>query len=327
MEFRLLGPLEVRRDSEVLGLGPPKRRALLLRLLLEHGHTVGVERLCDDLWNGRPPPSAVSSVHAHVSRLRAALEPGRGRQKKPRVLRTTPTGYALTVAPELLDSVRFERSVRQARLLADAGRAGEALWETERALAMWRGTPLVDARDHRFVKGESGRLQDLKLSAEELRTALLLQEGRVIDAITGAERLVERDPLREASWVVLMRALYLAGRPAEAPHRYEEVRALLARDLGLEPGPGLRDTQTAVLRHDTVSLRPPLPRVPVVARVVSPERPPGAGPDLPGREDILGRLSELLRGAAAGRAGWAVASTTCTRRSSGPGRPASPDNS
>ncbi|MFF9580495.1 BTAD domain-containing putative transcriptional regulator [Streptomyces achromogenes] len=308
MEFRLLGPLEVRRDSEVLGLGPPKRRALLLRLLMENGHSVGVERLCDDLWNGRPPPGAVSSVHAHISRLRTALEPGRGRQRPPQVLRTTPTGYALSFPPELLDSVRFERSVRQAQALADAGRAGEALQEVERGLAMWRGTPLVDARDHHFVEGESGRLQGLKLSAEELRAALLLQEDRITEAITSAERLVEREPLREAPWVVLMRALYFAGRPAEALRRYEEVRALLARDLGLEPGPALRETQLAVLRHDSVSLRPPLRRARLAPHGVPPERPAGTRPHLPGRERELVRLSELLRGAATGRAGWAVVS-------------------
>ncbi|GAA2733126.1 hypothetical protein GCM10010360_21100 [Streptomyces nogalater] len=308
MEFRLLGPLEVRRDSEVVGLGPPKRRALLLRLLLENGRTVGVDRLCDDLWNGRPPPSAVSSVHANISRLRAALEPGRGRRKQPQVLRTTPTGYALAFPPELLDSVRFERSVRQAQALADTGRAGEALQEVEHGLAMWRGTPLVDARDHHFVAGESGRLQALKLSAEELRAALLLQEGRINEAITSAERLVEQDPLREASWVVLMRALYFADRPAEALRRYAEVRALLARDLGLDPGPGLRETQMAVLRHDSVSLRPPLRHARLGTHSVPSERSADARPHLPGRERELARLSELLRKAATGRAGWAVVS-------------------
>ncbi|MGV9356501.1 BTAD domain-containing putative transcriptional regulator [Streptomyces misionensis] len=308
MEFRLLGPLEVRRDSEVLALGPPMRRALLLRLLLENGHTVGVERLCDDLWNGRPPPSAVSSVHAHISRLRAALEPGRGRRKQPQVLRSTPTGYALSHPPELLDSVRFERSVRQAQALADAGRVGESLQEAERALAMWRGTPFADARDHHFAEGESGRLQGLKLAAEELRTGLLLRENRITEAITSAERLVERDPLREASWVLLMRALYFAGRPAEALRRYEEVRALLARDLGLEPGPELCETQLAVLRHDTVSLRPPLPRGRVAAHSAPAERSADTRLGLPGRERELGLLSELLRDAANGRAGWAVVS-------------------
>ncbi|WP_268253348.1 BTAD domain-containing putative transcriptional regulator [Streptomyces sp. MBT70] len=292
----------------MIGLGPPKRRALLLRLLLENGRTVGVERLCDDLWNGRPPPSAVSSVHAHISRLRAALEPGRGRRKQPQVLRTTPTGYALAFPPELLDSVRFERSVRQAQALADTGRAGEALQEVEHGLAMWRGTPLVDARDHHFVEGESGRLQALKLSAEELRADLLLQEGRINEAITSAERLVERDPLREASWVVLMRALYFADRPAEALRRYAEVRALLARDLGLDPGPGLRETQMAVLRHDSVSLRPPFRHARLGTHGVSSERSADARPHLPGRERELARLSELLRKAATGRAGWAVVS-------------------
>ncbi|MFJ8544343.1 BTAD domain-containing putative transcriptional regulator [Streptomyces sp. NPDC093586] len=255
----------------------------------------------------------MSSVHAHISRLRSALEPGRGRQKQPQVLRSTPTGYALSFPPEPLDSMRFEQSVRQAQAQAqaDAGRVGEALRETECALAMWRGTPLVDARVHHFVEGESGRLQGLKLSAEELRTALLLQENRIIEAVTGAERLVERDPLREASWIVLMRALYAAGRPAEALRRYEEVRALLARALGLDPGPELRETQPAVLRHDTVTLRRPPCRVRVAphgAHGVLPERPAGVRPDLPGREGELGRLSELLRGAATGRTRWAEVS-------------------
>ncbi|MBT2414734.1 AAA family ATPase [Streptomyces sp. ISL-12] len=300
MEFRLLGALEARRDAEVLALGPPKRRALLLRLLLDNGHTVGVERLCDDLWNGRPPPSAVSSVHAHISRLRAVLEPGRGREERPALLRSVPTGYALCVPPDLLDSARFERSVRQAHALAADGRVGEARQEAERALGMWRGTPLLDARDHRFAQAETSRLEGLRLSAEELRTTLLLREGETLQAVTSAERLIARDPLREASWAVLMRALYCAGRPAEALRRYEEVRALLARDLGLDPGPTLRETQLAVLRHDTAALRPPGRRAPATAR--------DADPDLPGRAAELGRLSEVLRSAAAGRAGWAVVS-------------------
>ncbi|MCX5400472.1 BTAD domain-containing putative transcriptional regulator [Streptomyces sp. NBC_00102] len=307
MEFRLLGPLEVQRGTEILDLGPPKRRALLLRLLLENGLTVGVDRLCDDLWNGRPPPSAVSSVHAHISRLRMVLEPGRARQEQAKVLRSVPTGYALRLPPEMLDSVQFERALQQAHALAAGGRVGEARQETERALGLWRGTPLMDASHQRFVEGEVSRLEELKLSAEELLTTLLLQEGQIAQAIIGAERLVERDPLREASWAMLMRALYFAGRHAEALQRYETVRTLLARDLGLDPGPALRETQMAILRHDTVVLRPPVRSQALGTQRFAAELPP-VGWTLPGREDELGRLSAMLREAAGGHTGWAVLS-------------------
>ncbi|MFJ4696379.1 BTAD domain-containing putative transcriptional regulator [Streptomyces sp. NPDC088766] len=311
MKFCLLGPLEVRRGVQVLDLGPPMRRALLLRLLLENGRTVGVTRLCDDLWNGRPPPSALSSVHAHISRLRAVLEPGRARRDQAEVLRSVPGGYVLHQLPDELDSVRFERAVQQAHTLASAGRVDAARREIERALAMWRGTPLLDAAGHRFAEGEAGRLEGLRLSAEELRTALLLQEGNVTQAIIGTERLVERDPLREASWALLMRALYAAGRHAEALRCYETVRTLLARDLGLDPGPALRETQMAILRHDTELLRPPFRSVaPVCGTVPAVPAVPLADDrwQVPEREKELDRLTRMLRDAAAGSTGWAVVS-------------------
>ncbi|MEU3516871.1 BTAD domain-containing putative transcriptional regulator [Streptomyces sp. NPDC006654] len=309
MEFCLLGPLEVRRAAEVLDVGPPKRRALLLRLLLENGRTVPIDRLCDDLWEGRPPASAVSSVHAHISRLRVLLEPGRARQEQAKVLRSAPTGYALRIPPEALDSVLFERAVERAHELAARGRVGEARQEVERALSVWRGAPFVDVRNHRFAEREIVRLEEVKLSAEELRTTLLLQEGQVAQAIIGAEQLVERDPLREASWAMLMRALYFAGRHAEALQRYETVRTLLARDLGLDPGPTLRETQLAILRHDVSSLGPPAQSlIDASPRSASQPRQATAVRPLLGREQETDKLSYLLQDAAAGRTGWAVVS-------------------
>ncbi|MFD6530839.1 BTAD domain-containing putative transcriptional regulator [Streptomyces sp. NPDC060184] len=343
----MLGPLEVGRGAENLDAGPPTRRVLLLRLLLENGRAVSVERLCDDLWEGRPPASAVSSVQAHISRLRAVLEPERAPQDRGRVLRRVPTGYALRIPPESRDTVLFERALRRAHGLAagsGSGR-GEALREIEGALRMWRGTPFADAAHKPFAAGEVTRLEELGAGAEEFRTTLLFEEGRTAQAIIGAESLVERHPLRETSWVLLMRALYAAGRHAEALQRYETVRALLARELGLDPGPALRATQVAVLRHDTESLCPsarPLDRpapasVPARALASVPAPEPAPVPDSPpasvpaslpagvpssvapppprdpvrplrGREEEMARLSVLLGEAAGGRTGWAVVS-------------------
>ncbi|MEU9380397.1 BTAD domain-containing putative transcriptional regulator [Streptomyces sp. NPDC048279] len=312
MEFNLLGPLEVRRDAAVVDIGPPKRRALLLRLLLENGRTVPVGRLCEDLWEGRPPASALSSVHAHISRLRMVLEPDRVRQKQATVLRSVPTGYALRVPPENRDTVRFEQTVDHAQVLAVHGRIQDAREGVDRALAMWRGAPLADVRDHHFAERETTRLEQLRLSAEELRTALLLQEGRKAQAIMAAEHLIELDPLREASWALLMRALYFGGRPAEALKRYEDVRLVLARDLGLDPGPALRETQLAILRHDTVSLKLSAQHFTGLESAVvdsSNQFRQVAGPlPLTSRDEEANRLGDLLHDAASGRTAWGVVS-------------------
>ncbi|MDF6045550.1 AAA family ATPase [Streptomyces sp. JH14] len=292
-----------------MDIGPPKRRALLLRLLLENGRAVAVERLCDDLWDGSPPPSALSSLHAHISRLRMVLEPDRARQEQAMVLRSVPTGYALRVPLEELDSAQFERAVERAHTLAGGSRIGEARKEIERAMSLWRGAPLADASQYRFAEREAVRLEELKLSAEELRTTLLFQEGQVAQAISGAERLVERDPLREASWAMLMRALYVAGRHAEALQRYETVRALLSRDRGLDPGPTLRETRLAILRHDTVVLQPPaLPFSGSASVSTTIPRQVHVREPLLGREEEVDRLSGMLQAAAGGRTSWAVVS-------------------
>jgi DNA-binding SARP family transcriptional activator len=309
LHFRLLGPLEARRGRTPLELGPPKRRALLLRLLLENGRPVSAERLCEDLGHGRPPSSAMSSIHAHICRLRAVLEPQRPRMKGARVLRSTPLGYALEVPEEARDSVVFEKALHRAHGLAARGRAAEARQEVEHALGLWRGAPLSDVGECGFAEQETARLTELRLSGEELLTGLVLRAGETARAVASAEALVERDPLRETSWVLLMRALYFAGRPAEALARFETVRALLEENLGLEPSPALRDAQAAVLRHRVADLDPPTPRQPLTRPRAggSVEGTENTAPPV-GRDAELALLTEALGVAAAGRPAWAVVS-------------------
>ncbi|WP_177244827.1 BTAD domain-containing putative transcriptional regulator [Streptomyces sp. yr375] len=256
-EFSLLGPLTVRRAGSPLDLGPRKRRVLLIRLLMENGRPVRMDRLCDDLWDGRPPPSAVSSVHAHISRLRSVLEPGRGARARSDVLVSGPTGYALRIPPEARDTVRFERSVNRGRRLLSAGDAHGARTEIERALLMWRGAALADAADHAFAASEVARLDDVRLAAQQVRVNALIEAGDTEQAVVAAEELTAATHLRETAWALLIRALYLSGRTLEALQRYERFRALLAEDFGLEPGPELRAIQQAILRHDTSALEPP----------------------------------------------------------------------
>ncbi|MER5462475.1 BTAD domain-containing putative transcriptional regulator [Streptomyces sp. NPDC002668] len=304
IRFGLLGPVEARRGAEGLDLGPPKRRVLLARLLIESGQPVSVDHLCRDLWPAdRRPSGAISSVHAHISRLRTVLEPGRATNEPATLLVRRPGGYVLEAPRDALDSVVFETSVNSARELLNSGRTANARQEIDRALKLWRGPALRDAADHEFAAAEIARLEASRQLAEELRVTLLLEEGDAERAAGLAEGLIVSAPLREASWALLMRALYATGRSAEALHQYERLRIALAEDLGVGPGPVLRDLHLAILRHDSEVLLAARPQ-----RIAGAPRGEGSDGRLPlvGRSRESARLGALLAAAAAGRVRWAV---------------------
>ncbi|MFI6585613.1 AfsR/SARP family transcriptional regulator [Embleya sp. NPDC050493] len=254
LDFGLLGPLVVRRAGAVLDPGRLRQRLLLIRLLLADGRAVAPRTLCDELWPQQPgqsPATAVNSLHAHVSKLRAVLEPRHLRRDGAfELLVTEPLGYALRVPPESRDTVRFERSLAQARLFMDQGRPERVVEETRNALELWRGTAFADAAHHLFAIHETARLEELRQTASEIRTTALLMRGQVTEALEAAQELTAAHPLRETGWALLLRALYLAGRHPEALQRYNELRRHLADELGLEPGPPLRALHQGILHHD-----------------------------------------------------------------------------
>ncbi|MFJ8982488.1 AfsR/SARP family transcriptional regulator [Streptomyces sp. NPDC102282] len=260
LDFGLLGPLEVRRAGTVLDPGRRRQRLLLIRLLLADGRAVSPQTLCEELWPqqpGRAPGAALASLHAHISKVRAVLEPQHlRRQGAFEMLVTEPLGYALRVAPENRDTVRFERSVAQAHRFMDQGRPDRVVGEAQRALDMWRGAAFADAAHHLFAAQETARLDELRQTTHEVRATGLLLQGRITEALHAAQEMTAQHPLRETGWMLLLRALYLAGRHPEALQRYTDVRRHLADELGLEPGPALRALHQGVLHHDLPPLRP-----------------------------------------------------------------------
>lgn len=291
-DFEVLGPLVVRRAGTVLDPGRRKQRLLLIRLLLADGRAVAPETLCEELWSeqpGRAPGGATASLHAHVSKIRAVLEPPHLRVGGTfEVLVTEPAGYALRVPPESRDTVRFERAVARAGRLLDQSRPEHALEEAERALGMWRGDALADAARHLFAAREAARMEELRQTVREARTTALLLSGRTPEAVDAAQELTAQHPLRETGWALLLRALYLAGRHPEALQRYADLRRHLADELGLEPGPPLRALHDGILRHDLPPLRPTGAAGPAAGTAGS--RDPGrpAGSRAPGgRPEVL----------------------------------------
>jgi DNA-binding SARP family transcriptional activator len=241
LEVRLLGPLEVERDGQMLKLGGAKVRTLLADLALHLGETVSMDKLIDDLWGEQPPDSAQHAVEEYVSQLRKKL----GRT----ALVTQAPGYALALGAEQVDLTRFAQRAAEGRALLerDPDTASALLRE---ALAVWRGTALAEFTFEPFAQIEIGRFEELRLQCLEDRIEADLGAGRHTDLIPELEALARAEPRRERLRAQLMRALYRSGRAADALAVYRATREALAEELGIEPGPELRELEQAILRQD-----------------------------------------------------------------------------
>jgi DNA-binding SARP family transcriptional activator len=248
VDFRILGPVEVRAEGRPLVVAGARQRALLAVLLLRAGEPVSRDRVIADLWGERPPDGAVKSVQAVVSRLRRALGGEATR------LVTSAAGYRLRVEPEELDVWRFERLCEDGRRALAAGRPQRAAARLRAALEEWRGPALADVAFEPFAPPEIARLEDLRAAAVEDRVEADLAMGRGAELVGELEGLVAREPLRERLRGQLMLALYRAGRQGEALDAYREAVRTLDAELGLHPGPELERLQQAIIAHDPALL-------------------------------------------------------------------------
>jgi class 3 adenylate cyclase/DNA-binding SARP family transcriptional activator len=266
MDFRILGPLEVCEEGRELPLGGAKQRALLALLLLRANELVPTERIVEELWGERPPPTATKTVQVYVSQLRRAL----GRE----LVQTRGPGYVLRLPRAALDLHRFDDSLAEGRRLLVRGAAAEARATLDDALALWRGEALAEFRNEPFAQSEIARLEELRLAALELRLEAGVELGRHVEAVPELEVLVRQHPLRESLRRLLMLALYRGGRQAEALAAYQDTRVTLVEELGIEPSQALQQLEKAILLQDTALDLPappaPTPPAPVPARIQAP---------------------------------------------------------
>jgi len=270
VRFAVLGPLLAEDEHGPLDLKGPRHRAVLARLLIARGQVVPVKRLVDDLWTD-PPDNAVGAIQTFVGALRRALEPERKPRAPARLLVTTGPGYALHA--EAVDAWRFADAVAKARELPP----GPALSVVDEALTWWRGPAYAEFADQPWARAEIARLDELRLLARERRAGALLDLGRAAEAVPELRGHAEAHPLREEAWRLLALGLYRAGRQGDALAALREARAVLVRELGVDPGPELRKLESAILDQ-----APALDAAP-------------QAPALVGRDTELTRLTEAAR--------------------------------
>ena len=276
MEVRLFGELEALAGGVPVPVRGAKQRALLALLALQRGQPVSADRLIDVLWGDGQAANPANALQAQIGQLRRTLGAA--------AILTTEAGYALAAGPDQVDVVRFEQLVAKGQRLAADGELEPASAALGEALRLRRGEPLAEFTYAGFFDAERAHLDELTLVAIESRAGADLGLGRHGELAGELEALCREHPLRERLWELLILALYRSGRQAEALRAYTEIRDRLAGELGIDPGPALRELQARILAQDP-SLAPAAPRQPGSGSGGRPAegswpawRFPGAGP-------------------------------------------------
>jgi DNA-binding SARP family transcriptional activator/tetratricopeptide (TPR) repeat protein len=243
-----LGPLRACAGTRELDLGPPKQRAVFAILALRANGVVSRDELVDRVWGEAPPATAAGSLHTYVSGLRRVLD-----DPDP-PLTSTGAGYSLRLDPERLDLAVVEGLAARAR----AGRAGgdpaAALTALDEALARWRPGPVLAGLPGPFLAEHRAWASNLRLGlvVERAEVQLSLDRPAVVVGQVLAE--VAANPYHERLRGLLMAALHQSGRTADALTQYQELRKLLAQELGIDPSGELQALHASILADNAMPL-------------------------------------------------------------------------
>jgi DNA-binding SARP family transcriptional activator/tetratricopeptide (TPR) repeat protein len=296
LRVQVLGPVRAWSGECELALGAPRQRAVLAMLAVHANHAVSRDELIDAVWGDRPPPRAAASVHVYINGLRRVLEPARGRREAGRVLAGAGSGYTLHLDPDGLDLAGFRGHLDRAKRLLQSDQAA-AVQAFDTALALCQAAPLSGipgpwAEEHRL------QWDELRLAAVEDRAEAQLRLLPDAELIAELSTLTTQHPLRERPAALLMAALYLTGRQADALAVYVDTRRRLVAELGIEPGPALRQ-----LHHDILAGRDLYPhrrtdQHSVPSGPIVPRQLPRPAPYFTGRNAELHTLTALLNNTA-----------------------------
>ena len=249
MQFRILGPVEVRVDGGWNSISATKWRTVLAVLLLRAGEVVSTDQLISEVWPEDAPSTAVNLVSVYVLRLRRLIGDPDGQ-----ILVTRSRGYQLLAGPDDIDAQRFTRLAAEGRAALSAGDGPQAARLLGEALGLWHGSrALADVPDSEDVSAAASGLGEARIAALELRINADLGCGRHAQVVPELRRLLAEHPLREGLWALLMRALYGSGRLAEALGAYAQAREVIAEELGSDPSAELQQLHEQMLRSGTGS--------------------------------------------------------------------------
>ncbi|WP_327141989.1 BTAD domain-containing putative transcriptional regulator [Nocardia sp. NBC_01327] len=268
----VLGPLHISIDDQRVPPGAPMQCAVLGRLVAAGGRVVPTDRLIDDLWSGDPPTKAVAALQVYIHNLRRVFEPDRPRRGQSRIIVSESHGYALNLEPEQVDSWHFEQLLHghESAMRDPAGRPDprEQVRVLDAALGCWHGGAFESFAGMTWAAQETARLAALRLTAAELRAQAALEMNRPAEVVLALRPIFEEFPGREECARLLALAQYRLGQSLDALATVRHSREFLTLEFGVDPGPGLRDLETAILTH---SVETDAPAPPITVRATEPD--------------------------------------------------------
>jgi DNA-binding SARP family transcriptional activator len=235
LRYEVLGAIRARRNGAPFDVGGPKQRLVLAILLTHFGERVSTDALIDGLWEDDPPETGRKTLHVYISNLRTAgVE-----------IETSSGGYQVSTGT--LDAAEFESMILRAKALTDPAGSASALGD---ALALWSGFAYSDVVGAHAIAPEANRLNELRVAVIEDRIDADLAAGSASGLVGELESLTREYPYRERFYGQLMLALYRSGRQAESLRVYQKANQLLGEELGIEPGPELRNLENRILLQE-----------------------------------------------------------------------------
>jgi DNA-binding SARP family transcriptional activator len=270
-DFGVFGPFTVSHAGVPLALGSTKQRTVLAVLTVHANRTVQLDDLIAELWDERPPASAVANVRTYAANLRRLLVTPTGTANP---ITRSGSGYRLTMAATACDGMVFEDRIRQGRAALRQGDLDSAAKHFELARQLWHGPPMADLPGGPAIRSYRAALEQDRLVMLEDLAEVYLEQDQATAATALLREIVTIDPLRERAQCLLLRALHRAGDIAGALRAYTEARTALVDQLGIEPGPALRDAHQAILTGNAAALAPATGGRPATPSTVRPAQLP-----------------------------------------------------
>lgn len=291
LSIRSLGPLEIVVAGLPVTLAARQQRVVLECLALRANSVVTSDFLAEAIWADNPPAKPGPQLQVYVANLRRILEPDRPKGVPSQRLVSQLGGYVLNVGEDELDLLRFRAQVEAGRLSVESGDlvgGGDSL---RQAVELFRGSVFPDLVDLEILRPELDELEEERIDAYQDLMDVELALGRHQTLVGELQLLVAQQPYRERLWASLVLALYRSDRQAEALAACRSARRVFMDELGIDPGPGLRQLERAVLQQDP-SLTAPAANGPRRARQRLDNLPADLTP-LVGRAEDLNALQTL----------------------------------
>ncbi|WP_181796690.1 AfsR/SARP family transcriptional regulator [Streptomyces sp. WELS2] len=250
--FCILGTIEVHGSGESIRISGAVQQTLLTAFLAGGEEVITVDALIDELWGTTPPMKVENALQAQVSRLRRCLERAEADRVRSRLTKC-PAGYRFSVKPKEVDALTFLQTIDAVRARLDSGLSKDfrpVIEELRNALTLWREPLFGGIAGGPICRMAADKYREARSLAHALLYELELRDGAHARVLPEISELYAQHPFNEQYCMMLMTALYRAGRQTDALDVYRRLRERLDQHFGLEPSPVLRRFERAILMHD-----------------------------------------------------------------------------